>query len=37
MTEHDVPLIVHEAKQCVTQKYAFASIIQVTLVQLIVG
>ena len=30
LTSHDVPLIVHEAKQCITQKkYAFAGIIEV--------
>ena len=29
LTQHDVPLIVHEAKQCITQGYSFADIIEV--------
>ena len=29
MTQHDVPLLVGEAKQCVSQKYPFANIIEV--------
>ena len=32
MTQHDVPLLVKEAKQCVSQKYPFADIIEVMVV-----
>ncbi|XP_065889965.1 microtubule-actin cross-linking factor 1-like isoform X3 [Dysidea avara] len=34
MTQHDVPLLVREAKQCVSQKYPFANIIEVVSVVL---
>ena len=29
MTQHDVPLLVKEAKQCASQKHPFTSIIEV--------